>query len=112
VTTPTVSGVHFARQVFSRKDLAELQRRLSEMSVTAVQDFYRTAYLGCRFDRPVYSRAGSGLEADTEVAFNRLMPRLRTFYPTSPFSVPKPEVLDAAPSHQKATKSHRRSEQK
>ena len=33
----------FAKQVLSREDLAELQRRLSQMSVTAVQDFYRTA---------------------------------------------------------------------
>ena len=27
-----------------------LQRRLSQMSVTAVQDFYRTAYLACQLD--------------------------------------------------------------
>jgi hypothetical protein len=40
----------FAKQVLSREDLAELQRRLGQMSVTAVQDFYRTAYLGCRLN--------------------------------------------------------------
>jgi hypothetical protein len=30
----------FSKPVLSREDLAELQRRLSQMSVTAVQDFY------------------------------------------------------------------------
>ena len=34
--------------VLSRKDLAELQRRLSMMNVTAVQDFYRSAHFVCR----------------------------------------------------------------
>ena len=35
-------------EVLSRKDLAELQRRLSMMSVTPVQDFYRSAHFVCR----------------------------------------------------------------
>jgi hypothetical protein len=35
-------------EVLSRKDLAELRRRLSMMSQTAVQDFYRSAHLVCR----------------------------------------------------------------
>jgi hypothetical protein len=35
-------------EVLTRKDLAELQRRLSMMSVTAVQDFYRSAHMVCR----------------------------------------------------------------
>lgn len=35
-------------EVLSRKDLVELQRRLSMMGVTAVQDFYRSAHFVCR----------------------------------------------------------------
>ncbi len=35
-------------EVLSRKDLAELQRRLSMMSVTAVQDFYQYTHSACR----------------------------------------------------------------
>ena len=35
-------------EVLSRKDLAGLQRRLSMMSQTAVQDFYQSAHLVCR----------------------------------------------------------------
>jgi hypothetical protein len=35
-------------EVLSRKDLADLQRRLSMMSTTAVQDFYRSAHFVCR----------------------------------------------------------------
>ena len=38
------------KQVLSREDLAELQRRLHQMSVTGVEDFYRTAYIACRLD--------------------------------------------------------------
>jgi hypothetical protein len=34
--------------MLSRKDLAELRRRLSMMSVTAVQDFYQSAHMVCR----------------------------------------------------------------
>jgi hypothetical protein len=34
--------------VLSRTELAELQRRLSMMGQTAVQDFYRTAHMVCR----------------------------------------------------------------
>ncbi len=37
-----------AEEVLSRKDLAELQRRLSMMSQTAVEDFYRSALMVCR----------------------------------------------------------------
>ena len=33
--------------VLSRKDLVDLQRRLSMMSQTAVQDFYQSAYFVC-----------------------------------------------------------------
>jgi len=35
-------------EVLSRKDLAELQRRLSMMSVTALQDFYQYTHSACR----------------------------------------------------------------
>jgi hypothetical protein len=38
------------QQMLSRDDLAVLKRRLDQMSVTGVQDFYRTAYLACRVD--------------------------------------------------------------
>jgi len=37
-----------ADEVLRRKDLAELQRRLSMMSVTALEDFYRSAHMVCR----------------------------------------------------------------
>jgi hypothetical protein len=33
-----------------REELVELQRKLSTMSVTAIQDFYRTAYYHCRLE--------------------------------------------------------------
>jgi hypothetical protein len=35
-------------EILSRKDLDELQRRLSMMGMTAVQDFYRSAHSVCR----------------------------------------------------------------
>lgn len=35
-------------EVLSRKELTELQRRLSMMSTTAVQDFYQSAHSVCR----------------------------------------------------------------
>jgi hypothetical protein len=35
-------------EALSRKELAELQHRLSMMSVTAVQDFYQSAHMVCR----------------------------------------------------------------
>ena len=35
-------------EVGNRKGLAELQRRLSMMGQTAVQDFYRSTYMVCR----------------------------------------------------------------
>jgi len=35
-------------EVLSRENLAELQRKLSMMGVTAVQDFYRSAHFVCR----------------------------------------------------------------
>ena len=37
-------------EVLSRAELKELQRRLSMMSMTAVQDFYRAAHGHCRLD--------------------------------------------------------------
>ena len=37
-----------ADKVLSRKDLAELQRRLSMMSQTGVEDFYPSAHMVCR----------------------------------------------------------------
>ncbi|MGH9643623.1 MAG: hypothetical protein ACRD3Q_14525, partial [Terriglobales bacterium] len=37
-----------ADEVLSRKDLAELRRRLSLMSGTAVEDFFRSAHMVCR----------------------------------------------------------------
>ena len=43
-------GPDFQKQVLSRDELCALQRRLDQMSVTGVQDFYRTAYLACRID--------------------------------------------------------------
>lgn len=67
----------FSKQVLSREDLAELQRRLSQMGVTGVQDFYRTR-LACRFDENHFpsaraARAGAcpGVEADENVAMTR-----------------------------------------
>jgi hypothetical protein len=35
-------------EILTREDLAELQQRLSMMSVTAVQDFYRYTHNTCR----------------------------------------------------------------
>jgi hypothetical protein len=37
-------------EMLSRADLAELQRRLSMLSVTAVQDFYHGAHHRCRLE--------------------------------------------------------------
>ena len=37
-------------EILSRSELADLQRRLSMMSVTAVQDFYRAAHNRCQLD--------------------------------------------------------------
>jgi hypothetical protein len=34
----------------SRSELVEHQRKLSTMSVTAIQDFYRAAYYRCRLE--------------------------------------------------------------
>jgi hypothetical protein len=34
----------------TREELVALQRRLSTMSVTAIQDFYRAAYYHCRLE--------------------------------------------------------------
>ena len=40
----------FSKAMLTREELEALQRRLSNMSTTtAVQDFYRTAHLACRF---------------------------------------------------------------
>jgi hypothetical protein len=38
------------KPVMSRDELIELQRRLSTMSVTGIQDFYRAAYYRCRLE--------------------------------------------------------------
>ena len=35
-------------EILTRKDLAELQQRLSIMSITAVQDFYQYTHSACR----------------------------------------------------------------
>jgi hypothetical protein len=35
-------------EMLSRRDLAELQSRLSMMGVSALQDFYRSAHFVCR----------------------------------------------------------------
>jgi hypothetical protein len=37
-------------EILSRNELADLRRRLSMMTVTAVQDFYRAAHNRCRLD--------------------------------------------------------------
>jgi hypothetical protein len=34
-------------EILTRKDLAELQQRLSMMSITAVQDFYQYTHSAC-----------------------------------------------------------------
>jgi len=34
----------------SRQDLADLQRKLATMSITGLQDFYRSAYDRCRLE--------------------------------------------------------------
>lgn len=39
-----------SKQVLSRPELEELNRRLASMSVTGVRDFYSSAYLSCRLD--------------------------------------------------------------
>jgi hypothetical protein len=39
------------KDVLSKDDLAELHRKLSQMSVTGLQDFYRTAYYRWRLER-------------------------------------------------------------
>jgi hypothetical protein len=38
------------KPVLSRGELAEIQRKLSMMSVTGIQDFYRAAYYRCRLE--------------------------------------------------------------
>lgn len=63
-----------ADEVLSRKDLAELQRRLSMMSQTAVEDFYRSALMVCRIGPGHFPQregdpgAGAGMETDEDVA--------------------------------------------
>ena len=37
-------------KALSRKELAELQKKLSMMSVTAICDFYQTAYMRCKVE--------------------------------------------------------------
>ena len=59
-----------AKHVLNRQDLADLNRRLSTMSVTAVRDFYHSAHLACRLDGDrvpsarKYSRACPGVETN------------------------------------------------
>jgi hypothetical protein len=38
------------KPIMSREELVEFQRRLSTMSVTGIQDFYRAAYYRCRLE--------------------------------------------------------------
>jgi hypothetical protein len=58
-TRPVAKRPDFSKRVLIREDLAQLQRRLSQMSVIAVQDFYRTAYLTCRLDEGHFPSARS-----------------------------------------------------
>jgi hypothetical protein len=64
-------------EILTRKDLVELQQRLSMMSVTAVQDFYRSAYFVCRnragafSEREGYPRTGPGMETNEQMAMRR-----------------------------------------
>ena len=44
-------------EILTKKDLAELQRRLSMMSQTAVEDFYQSAHMVCRIG-PGHFREG------------------------------------------------------
>jgi len=46
-------------EILTRKDLAELQQRLSMMSTTAVQDFYQYAHSACRIFPGHFSSARS-----------------------------------------------------
>ncbi len=61
-------------EVLSRKDLTELQRRLSMMSGTAVEDFYSERLFRCSDrarsfpEREGNAGPGPGLETDEEVA--------------------------------------------
>jgi hypothetical protein len=61
-------------EILSGKDLAELQHRLSMMSVTAVQDFYQYTHSACRIFPGHFPSAGGhlrarpGVETDAEVA--------------------------------------------
>jgi hypothetical protein len=63
-------------EILTRKDLEELQRRLSMMSTTAVQDFYPVHPLGLPGESRALSQpqgdagARSGVEANAEVALN------------------------------------------
>ena len=38
------------KMVLSREELYQLQRKLSTMSITGLQDFYRAAYYRCRLE--------------------------------------------------------------
>ena len=38
------------KNTLSRQDLADLQRKLATMSITGLQDFYRSAYYRCRLE--------------------------------------------------------------
>ena len=70
--------------VLSRKDLVDLQRRLSMMSQTAVQDFYQSAYFVCGTRARAFPQregnpgVGAGVETNAEVA---LTPSPASFFP-------------------------------
>lgn len=62
-------------QVWSRKDLDEMQRNLSLLSEHGVREFYQRAYRGVRHHQFAYvsasagdSGAGAGMETVAEVA--------------------------------------------
>ena len=62
-------------EILTCKDLAELQHRLSMMSVTAVQDFYQYTHSARRISRPLpecqsHPGARPGMETDEEVAMS------------------------------------------
>ncbi len=61
-------------EILNKRDMA-LQLRLSMMSQTAVEDFYRSAHMVCRIGPGISLRegdpgAGAGMETDEEVALS------------------------------------------
>jgi hypothetical protein len=45
-----LNSVGLMEKALTKADLAELQRKLATMSVTAVRDFYFAAYVRCKFE--------------------------------------------------------------